>query len=252
MKKALLTLLVMNLLAIFLFAGPTGQAEERITLQQALNEALAHNDLLRRSQSEVESAMASVEEAKGSFLPTVSANFDYNYLDIVPGFKSQVLGNIRHDLFPRLAVNQLIFTGGRLKYARENALTVLEATRLGLKEDEINIKMGVTTQYYRLISLAQLAKILEENRRQLETAHQYSRLLVQAGRISELELSRLEVELANLDSQILKARNDYLVACNDLGVLLGRDSSTVFIPREELKVEPLPLAEEELVNSTGK
>lgn len=221
----------------------------RITLQQAIDEALANSDLLKKSESEVGSALAVVEEAKGAFLPSVNAGFDYNYLDIIPGFKSVILGNIKHDLFPRLAVTQPLFAGGRLKQARESAVAALESKQYDLKDDRLNIKLGVTILYYRLLSVDNEIKILQENRRQLETTHQYSRLLVQAGRMSELELNRLEVEMANIDSQILKAHNDYLLASNDLSVLLGRDSPATFIPQEELSLEPLPLRQEDFLET---
>ncbi|MCU0284819.1 MAG: TolC family protein [Acidobacteria bacterium] len=240
-------------LMVFLFAWgfSYGQSEKKdiveLTLQQALDEALANNDMLRAAQQKVEGTLAVLKEAKGNFLPNVDANFSYNYLDIVPGFKREVLGNIAHDFFIFFSLQQPIFTGGKLTQNRKMAEAALESQKLSFQNDRHAARLAVTLLYYRLISLNNEIQILQENRRQLEIQAQYSRLLIQAGHMSELELGRIKVELAQIDGSILKVQNEYTTTSYDLGVIMGRLDPTVFSPTDSLKLEPLEINPEDFL-----
>ena len=212
----------------------------RITLQQALREALAQNDLLQAARSRVTGAEAAVRESAGYRLPALDANFSYAYLDIVPGFRSVVLGNIEHDFLPAISIRQPLYTGGRLSHTKQAAEAGLEAQHLALGNDELALKLLVALAYYQLQSTANQIGILHENRRQLEVQQQYARLLVQAGRMSELELNRLQVEIANTDGNLLQVRNDYQLASNNMTVAMGRPEPQLFLPVDSLMMAPLP------------
>jgi outer membrane protein TolC len=238
--RIFLGLLILISCPALAFAQPVVNDSVRITLQQALREALAQNDLLQAARSRVTGAQAAVRESAGHRLPALDANFSYAYLDIVPGFRSVVLGNIEHDFLPAISIRQPLYTGGRLAHTKQAAEAGLEAQHLALGNEELTLKLLVALAYCQLQSTANQIGILHENRRQLEVQQQYARLLVQAGRMSELELNRLQVEIANTDGNVLQARNDYRLASNNLSVAMGRSEPQLFLPVDSLMMAPLP------------
>lgn len=238
--RIFLSLLILLGAPALAIAQPVANDSVKITLQQALQEALAQNELLHAARTRVTGAEAAVHEAAGNRLPNLDATFSYAYLDIVPGFKSVKLGNIEHDFLPAIAIRQPLFTGGKLSHNKRAAEAGLEAQQLALGNEELNLKLVVALAYYQLQSTANQIGILQENRRQLEVQQQYARLLVQAGRMSELELNRLQVEIANTDGNLLKARNDYQLVSNNLAVAMGRREPQLFLPADSLTMAPLP------------
>lgn len=223
----------------------SGQAQESspeqqpISLAAALQEALNNNEQLHVARARIRGAEAVVAENQGALLPRLEANFTYIYQDIVPGFKQIILGNIEHDLNPYLVVKQSIYTGGKLQQQKKAAEAGLAVQELSLQGETLNLKLAVTLTYYQLLSIENQLRILQENRRQLEVQKQYARLLVQAGRMSELELNRLAVELSTFDGKLLKLRNDYWITSSDLSVLMGRNQPQIFKAADSLTVQPL-------------
>lgn len=237
-----LPLLLVIVFLVPAFAQPVATDSVNITLQQALQEALAHNDLLQAARTRVTGAEAAVRESAGNRLPNLDANFSYVYNDIVPGFRSVILGNIEHDFLPAISIRQPLYAGGKLAHTRKAAEAGLEAQQLALGNEELTLKLLVALAYYQLQSTANQIGILQENRRQLEVQQQYARLLVQAGRMSELELNRLQVEMANTDGNLLQARNDYQLVSNNLAVEMGRPvpPGRDLLPVDSLMMAPLP------------
>jgi len=249
-KKAsqLTAYLLVFILACGLSFGQINKKDtEGISLQQAVEEALSNNDILQAAHQKVESTLASLRKARGNFLPNIDANFNYSRLDIVPGFKKIVLGNIQNDFFTFLSIQQPLYTGGKLTQSKKKAEAAVEAQNYSFQSDQLNVKLAVTLLYYQLISLNNEMKILQENRRQLEVQEQYSRLLVQSGHMSELELNRIKVELAQIDGSILRAENDYITVSNDLSVILGRVEPAALFPADSLELKPLGINPEALL-----
>ncbi|MDZ7723381.1 MAG: TolC family protein [candidate division KSB1 bacterium] len=209
-----------------------------ISLNDALQEALSNNELLKKTAARTKAGQASLQQAEGEMLPTIDANFSYGYLDIVPGFRKQVLGNIQHDLFPSLSISQPIYTGGKLKHAKQAAEAEVEALEQAFMTEQLNLKLAVALRYFQLQSLIHQRRILLENRKQLETQQRYARLLVQAGRMSQLELHRIGVEIAGSDGRLLKIDNDFQTASYELGLLLGRKQPQLLLPQDSLQALP--------------
>jgi len=188
----------------------------------------------------LQGAEAGLNEASGALLPKINANLTYSYLDIVPGFKKIKLGNIQNDFIPTVSVKQPLFTGGKLKNGKKAAQAAVESQRLSFENDELSLKLTISLAYFQLLSLDNQIQILQENRRQLQVQQQYARLLVEAGRMSQLELNRLQVELADLDGRLLKLHNDYQLISHNLAVAMGKPEQVTFVPTDSLLVEPLP------------
>jgi len=219
-----------------------------ITLDYAIQEALANNDLLKKTSAQIKAGQARLQQAQGELLPRIDANFSYSYLDIVPGFRAQILGNIEHDLLPTVSITQPVYTGGKLKLAQELARIDYHLLETGLANELLNLKLTVAINYFQLQSLINQRQILLENRKQLEAHRSYSRLLVESGHMSQLELNRIDVNIATIDGSLLKNENDYQSVAYQLGILLGRSSPQIFVPLDSMQALPFNEQPESLVD----
>ena len=220
-----------------------------LSLSEALKEAGTQNDLLKKSQAAIGGSQALLQQSEGAFFPRVNANLIYSYLDIVPGFKSVMLGNIEHDILPTVSISQTLYSGGKLKQSKIAAETGVEIQQATFQNETLNLKYKVSLVYYELQALQNQIQILKENRRLLQTHRQYARLLVEAGRMSQLELDRIAVSISELDGILLKRRNDYLSLSYQMAVALGRQPGTVFIPADSLHQLAANFPQTEMLNT---
>lgn len=247
MRIIILNIFGLILLPFFLFSEPSEVDSITISLQDAQEEALSQNELLKKAKARTRTGQAALQQAEGEMLPKVDLIFSYGYLDIVPGFKSVKLGNIEHDLFPAVTISQPLFTGGRLRYARQAATAEVQSLEQAFLSDQLNIKLAVTLDYFQLQSLKNQEQILLENHKQLEVQQRYARLLVEAGHMSQLELDRIGVAIATNDGNLLRIRNDYQAVSYDLSLLLGREQPQLLLPQDSLQVTPFEQNFETLV-----
>lgn len=247
--KIFIFLLVILLLSFpfILFSQPQAIDSIAISLQDAQEEAISHNDLMKKAEAHIRTGEAVLQQAKGEMLSKVDFTFSYSYLDIVPGFKAIKLGNIEHDIFPIITISQPLFTGGKLRYAKQIAVADVQSLEQAFLSEQLNLKLAVTLDYFQLQSLKNQELILRENRKQLEIQHRYARLLVEAGHMSQLELDRIGVAIATSDGNLLKIRNDYQAVSFDLSLLLGREQPQLLLPKDSLQVVPFEKSMESLV-----
>ncbi len=247
MKKRIVNILIISLWPFILFSQLPSGDSVAISLQDALESALSNNELLKKSAARINAGQAALQQAEGEIFPKVDLTFSYSYLDIVPGFKSVLLGNIENDLFPNIVINQPLYTGGKLKYAKQAAAADVQSLEQSFLSDQLNLKLAVTLDYFQLQSLKNQEQILLENRKQLEVQQRYARLLVEAGHMSQLELDRIGVAISTNDGNLLKIQDDYQAVSYELSLLLGREQAQLFLPRDSLLVTPFEQSIDALV-----
>ncbi len=210
----------------------------QLSLEEAVDEVLQNNDQLKSSAMLIESARAGIEERAAFYMPRVDANFQYAYLDIVPGFKRERLGNIEHTLFPFVSASQVVYSGGRLQHQREAAELNFEQERTGYEKTAMDLKLAVNLNYYQLISAINQKNIILQNLSHLNDQEQYTRLMIQAGRMSELEGYRITVERNALRGMLLQQDNNIAALSHELCALMGREKLEVFDPSDSLYLPP--------------
>ncbi len=218
-----------------------------LSLGDAVEEVLQNNDQLKSSEMMIESARAGVEERDAFYKPYVEANFQYAYLDIVPGFKRERLGNIEHTFFPFISASQVVYSGGRLQHQKEAAELDYEHERAVYEKILMDLKLAVNLNYYRLISAINQKNIILQNLRHLDDQEQYTRLMIQAGRMSELEVYRIGVERNALRGMLLKQDNNIAALSHELSALMGREELEVFEPSDSLYLPDLNLEYSQLI-----
>lgn len=237
MKKIILLIAFLFLTMSASFAQSFTSDTLRLTLADAIENALNYNEKLLSSKKQIEKSSYAIDEVKSTQYPQIDLLFSYSYLDIVPGFKAIKLGNIEHDFFPRLNLEQVIFLGGKIEKSIQLKEELMHGKEYSHKEQEQQIKFILSSYYYQLQSVRNQINIIENNKEQLEIQKKFSRLLIDAGKLSELEIGRIEVDLAYIDGILLKLKNDYNSVSHNILLLMGSDSYSTIIPVDSMKIE---------------
>lgn len=249
MKKIVLLIIILLITTSVSFAQSFTQDTLKLSLKDAIINALEYNEKLLSSKKQIEKSSYAIDEVKSTQYPQVDVMFSYNYLDIVPGFRSILLGNIQHDLFPRVNVEQVIYTGGKIENTINLKEELMRGKEFSHQEQEQQIKFILSSYYYQLSSIGNQIQILENNKEQVQIQKKFTRLLVDAGKLSELEIGRIEVELADIDGKILNLKNDYASLSHNILLLMGKDSFGVVIPTDTIVIEEQRSSSGELIQT---
>jgi outer membrane protein len=236
MKTISMWLLVTALIA----TGNLYGQERKLSLEQALALAKENNKALRAEVLESKSLREETKIARGSMLPTLSANGSYSYY-----FDRQVIfmpgaftGNESEPVVD-------VAVGGKNAFNSYLALhqpIVSETSRLQIKASQINesikaanlhdtqanLNVDVTTGYYRALlikeSIALNKQSLNRNLKSLED----SRLLLLQGKSLKVDTLRNFIVVENLKTTISYLENQQNVIMLQLHQLLGTDGKESF------------------------
>ncbi len=112
-----------------------------------------------------------------------------------------------HTWIGGISVTQPIFAGGRIKSAMDAASAAEDAAKAALVEATHDVAVQVKEAYYGAVLADRSVEIVEASVELAQEHLDQVRLQHEAGRASELEVLRAEVELKNLHPQLVQARN---------------------------------------------
>ena len=135
-------------------------------------------------------------------------------------FSGLPFGN-EHTWVAGLSVSHPLFTGGRISSAISAAESAAEAARAALEEARAEVALEVKRAYYDALLASRSVDIVELSTELAREHLEQVRLRLSAGRASELEALRAEVELENLMPQLVQARNQRDVAMLNLKRLIN-------------------------------
>jgi outer membrane protein TolC len=224
-------------LALVALAVPQVGGAQQLTLDRAVDLAVERNRDLRDAELELESARGRVKEAWGSVFPSLDLTASYTRNLTVPG---SFLPAIFFD--PDASPDELV----AVKFGSDNMWNMQLRAEQPLFQAAAFIGVGAAGRYEELqreivrgrsqavvarvsvafydVLLAQEAVRLTENTvRRISQTLDDTRKMARAGVSSSYDVLRLEVELANIEPALRRARNAERSATRALAVELGID-----------------------------
>jgi outer membrane protein TolC len=216
-------------------AAQQSEGQGGLTLEQALGMALGRNRDLQVARLDLESAEGRVKEAWGSVFPTLDLTANYTRNLSVP---ANFLPRIIFD--PDANPNELI----AVKFGADNAwnfqlraeqplfqasafVGVGAAGRYESLQTEvvrgrtIDVITRVKLAYFEALLADEAVRLSENTVKRVRKTLDETRKMFEAGLSSSYDVLRLEVELANLEPQLRRARNAVRASRRNLGVELN-------------------------------
>lgn len=254
------------LLSASAVAGQMGAATRAVSLEDALELALANNRDLAGARLEVEAANKRVREAWGSVFPTLDLNMSYTRSLTVPGnFLPRIIFDPTADPEDLVEVKFGADNSWNLQLRAEQPLFqaaafigVGTADRFrGLQEEALRGRtIGVATRvklaYYAALLADEGVRLTENTVARVRQTLAETRKLADAGLSSTYDVLRLEVELANVEPSLRRSANAANAAKRNLAVELAvADLDAVDVMGSLLDVELSPGPEADGVVAAG-
>lgn len=208
-----------TLLAGQLSAQQVTQSSDTLVL--SLREAVARADgigeevQVARANLYATGAQATIARAPG--LPQLRVNATENRT--VASARGQAVGSVFNQPYSygaTLNASQVLFQGGRVVNAIRAARAATGASAQDLAETRSLISLQTQTAYVNALFTLRLVQIQEQSYKQATAQLKQAEQFEKAGRLSRYDVLRARVALANIEPQVLQAREDAQVAALEL------------------------------------
>lgn len=216
---------------------------KEITLEEAINTALRQNPDILRTKQELQRLEGVTVEVRAQALPKVSLHGEIGTQakDLATG--GLPFGQNESYWTSGVRIKQLLSVFGAVNAA-------IDAGKLAQKKSFQNVQTAVDqtvynirTAFYNVLLNRSLIEVQQESVHLLEEELANERHRLKAGAVTRFNTLRAEVELANAQPPLIRAKNDYRLAIVNLtrlmGVNLNTSSQSPFDPVGELEFTPV-------------
>lgn len=216
MNKSLLTVIVIGIVSF------SSYAQHQMTLQEAIDYAFANNLEIKKSHLNIADAEAQILERRSTGLPSLSADINFNHYlqvpvstlpnafqelvrlgnggELPPDFSPQVSFVLKNNFSAGLNLRTMVFDGSfftGLRAARTYKDYVLE--ELDAKKQEV--RNQVIDAYLPVLILKENQLLIDKNIKNVEELLFTTKRTYEEGFIEQLDVDRLELTLANLNTE---------------------------------------------------
>lgn len=225
---------------------PVNGSLPTLTLAEVQQSALETSPTLRDYRSRKIESRFKVDEAYTLAAPTLSLSA--NYTRIEPPLALNFAGLNFIAIAPNnydvtLALNQAIYTFGRLKWTTANAELLERASKADLSYQESLVLEQVTVAYYQTAEASEQVRIAEQNYEARRAHLRDAEVQVSAGVAAPYDIKRDESALATAEQQLLEAQNRRALQLVQLYILMGIPQDGREPLHEGITLEPPPQLE---------
>ena len=229
-KMSLIALIAALLLIAFASSQASAQ-DKTLTLPEAIKLGLENSKTLRYSQAKIDEAVSQYNQAKDRSLPTGSVSLTYdraeipnNVLDF--GKENIALPKGANAYLGIASINETIFGGNRLRYARQSTDLLTQVARLDADKDKDQIAYDVISSYFNLYKVLQSIKVVNQNIATVDAQIHQSQRFFDQGLVTKNDVLRFQLQKANIQLNGLDLENNRKVINYNLNVLLGLPETT--------------------------
>jgi outer membrane protein TolC len=223
-----------------------------LTLEESIVRAQANNLNVLSLKEKVRTAEAQVRVARARLLPYVSVTSNYTYFKDLsrsvlefgnggfPTFPSvdgmaqnggdgseqsviEIEFGAHHNLQATLGLRQPVFAWGRYLNAYQGAQLDLEAVRTELQSGLNQLSLDVSEAFHGVLLAQEFAKVARQSVALVQEQLNMAQKRFDAGAVTNFDVLRAEVQLANTKTQRIQAQNRVDVAQNAFKNLLNID-----------------------------
>jgi len=229
----------------YTFNGLYGK--EILTLEKCIEVALTNNQTIKIAEEKMLSAQWKINEAFAGYLPQVSVSGTYlrKKEPDIPTQYLQGLGRsfslaFAEEIYTgRLSLQQPVFTWGKIYQANRQAVLAYQVAKEEYLKTKNEIVGQVKETFYRLLLAKQMVIISQEAVEVTKEHLKVTETFYQEGKVSQYDVSRVKVQLANAQTNLIKAKNALKLARETLFYLLNTKPDEVdvqgemkYLPRE--------------------
>lgn len=234
-----LTAMVLSGLLSFVSATAFASSVD-LTLEDSIKLALENNQSIKISSAAQDGAKWDLAAAKGG----KNFSIDLTHKDSRgESFSSSEKKFVTSNAFSNAVTATLpVYTGGKLEGTINKAKINTEISDLTFENTKQQVKLDVTTDYFSILQCADLVRVSEESVNTLKGHLNNVQAQYAVGTVAKSDVLRSEVELANAEQTLTKAKNSYELAVSTFNNVIGLPLDTTVNIKDELKYEKYELS----------
>lgn len=195
------------LLLILLPGAIAARAQERkvLTLDDAVSIALRENPGITVSEANIEISKALVRNMQAPYYPDVYTRLIVPFVGRESGF----------------FLDQMIWDFGQTSNKVKSSKEQLKSTKFDSQAAKDDIELSTIVSYYNVLSQTHLVESYEKKAAEAEKRFERAEGFYKAGRVSQTDVTKEEVNLGNARMQLAAARNDLVIAEDNLMAAMG-------------------------------
>jgi len=220
------------------------QAPERITLNQAIDLAIAHNHTLKATQTQIQQSQA--QEVTAALRPNPNLTVDALFIPIEPeNFNTAIVANVTEF---DAGVSYLFERGGK-RHRRIDAAREATAQTVYQVSDAERALIFNTAQQFITVQLAESnLNLADQDLASFQQTVDIAKAQYKAGAISEGDLLKITVQLLQFQTDVSAAKVAKVQALASLREFLGYNAVPANYDVEgDLTYQPLQLNREDLL-----
>ena len=190
------------------------QSVKKLTLQEAIDLGITNSKNLKLSQNKIDESIAKLAVVKDNALPSASASFLYNHAEIPTNTLSIGGGNPiqlpnRADAFVgTAAVQEVIYAGGKYKYAQESTKLLTDVARLDADKNKEEVTYAIINTYFSLFKVMQSKKVIAQNLESIASQLKQAQRFFEQGIVTKNDVLRFQLQQANVSLTDLEIENN--------------------------------------------
>ena len=230
-----------------------------MSLEQLIQIALDNQPRIRSAQAALEAADARLGIARAGYFPLISTTIGYNRQTAnVAGGVNPATGNVavrrvsgdsvnRQDFTARFSQN--VFDSFRRESRVQAAREEETAAEFDLSTTRQDVILNVQQAYYNYLLARRLVEVNQEAVRRNILNLERARGFFEVGTRPKIDVTRAQVDLANAELALVRARNNVAVTFAALNNAIGMPEHPLYRISEELEIPPPTIKPEELVGT---
>ncbi len=203
-----------------------------LTLDQAINEAIKNNYLIKNKLEMIYASVGEEKIERSFMLPVLSSSYSYERLKekpyaifdnpIIPGNRYKVRIGDRDRFYWNIVLTQPIFTGFSLITRYKIAKFGVALKKVYREKAILDIVRDVKVTYFNVLLAKRYLEIAKEEVSQLESHFKDAKAFFKQGIIPYNDLLKSEVALAQARQNLVRAKSNLKVAISRLNIILEK------------------------------
>lgn len=179
-------------------------------LKQLIDSALQNNYLIKANEKQSAVKQSDIELLRLTYQPRISASATASVWKFLLPNKQRLLGNSLTDVYTDISVYQTIYEWGENKIRKsavEDEISLNEEIKRQLRS---TIIWGVADTYYEILKAESEVNIHQNTLDQLKTHLRYAEALYKIGKVSGVDVLKINVQISVEEKALKKSENSVL------------------------------------------
>ena len=215
-----------------------------MTLEESLQHALSHNEDLQIAREDLRASRLEIRKGMADFFPQFDVTLQYTRNYLLPTFffdtpagQQQFTVGAYNNLSGAIGIRQPLFSGGK-SFAGVRVARLFEAfstERVRAVQQDVHAR--VETAFYDLLLAWELVRVSELAVARARANFRRVEKLREAGRVSNYDLLRAQVQVAELRTDSIRAENARVLAALAFKNQIGMDPGEPIAPHGTFRRE---------------